>query len=34
MSVADELKQKRAELESRLSEIAKEQIELQKLVIA
>lgn len=32
MSVADELKQKRAELESRLSEIAKEQIELQKLV--
>ena len=34
MSVADGLKQKRAELESRLSEIAKEQIELQKLVTA
>lgn len=34
MSVADELKNKRAELESRLVEIAKEQIELQKLVTA
>jgi hypothetical protein len=34
MSVADELKQKRLELESRLLEIAKEQIELQKLVTA
>lgn len=34
MSVSDELKQKRLELESRLLEIAKEQIELQKLVTA
>jgi hypothetical protein len=34
MSVADELKHKRAELESRLLEIAKEQMELQKLVTA
>lgn len=34
MSVADELKQKRAEVESRLLAIAKEQMELQKLVTA
>lgn len=34
MGVADELKHKRAELKSRLLEIAKEEIELQKLVTA